>query len=147
MTQSLPSMASLIYVNDISQPSDAQVKPFSLTIWRQAPGIRSINLRLQKYLDQIVTCCDKWRIKLIPEKTNLINFSRGKVINYAAITMYRQPVKVTQSVKSLGIPYKQNDNCKIKFNQCYPLQNLLTKLIYKNATLYKIFTKAYMDYA
>lgn len=123
MTQSLPSMASLIYVNDISQPSDAQVKPFSLTIWLQAPGIRSINLRLQKYLDQIVTCCDKWRIKVIPEKTNLINFSRGKVINYAAIiTMYGQLVKVTQN----------------------PLASLISRMTIArlnsiNATLYKIY--------
>ena len=70
------------YVSDIPQPLDAQVNlsqfADDIAIWAQAPGIRSINLRLQKYLNQILTWCDRWKIKLNPGKTHLINFSQKK---------------------------------------------------------------------
>ena len=118
-TQSLPSMVSpkaappslilfILYVSDIPQPLDAQVilsqSADDIAIWAQAPGIRSINLRLQKYLNQILTWCDRWRIKLNPGKTHLINFSERKVINDTSITTYGQPIKVTNS-EVFGCPY------------------------------------------
>ena len=68
-----------IYVSDIPQPVDAQVNlsqfAYDIAVWAQAPAIRSINLRLQKYLNQIITWFARWRIKLNPGKTRLINFS------------------------------------------------------------------------
>ena len=76
----------ILYVNDIPQPLDAQVNlsqfADDIAIWAQAPGIRSINLRLQKYLNQILTWCDRRRIKLNPVKTHLIFFSQRKVIQH-----------------------------------------------------------------
>ena len=69
----------ILYVSDIPQPFDAQVNlsqfADDIAIWEQAQGIRSINLRLQKHLNQILTWCDKWRIKLNPGKSLFINFS------------------------------------------------------------------------
>ena len=91
----------ILYVSDIPQPLDPQVNlsqfEDDIAISAQAPSIRSINLRLQKYLNQILTWCDRWRIKLNPGKTHLINFSERKVINDTSITMYGQPIKVTNS--------------------------------------------------
>ena len=53
----------ILYVSDIPQPNDAQVNisqfADDIALWAQVPGIRSINLRLQKYLDQILTCYDR----------------------------------------------------------------------------------------
>ena len=96
------------YVCDIPQPLHAQVNlsqfADDIAIWAQAPGIRSINLRLQKYLNQILTWSDRWRINLNPGKTHLINFSLGKVINDTSITMYGQPLKVIDS-EHFGYPY------------------------------------------
>ena len=78
-----------IYVSDIPQPVDAQVNlsqfAYDIAIWAQAPAIRSINLRLQKYLNQILTWCDRRRIKLNPGKSYLINFSQRKVIKKTLI--------------------------------------------------------------
>ena len=69
----------ILYVSNIPQPNDAQVNlsqfADDIGLWAPAPGICSINLRLQKYLNQILTWCDRWRIKLNPGKTHLINFS------------------------------------------------------------------------
>ena len=39
-----------------------------------------INLRLQKYRNQILTWYDKWRIKLNPGKNYLINFFRRRFL-------------------------------------------------------------------
>ena len=93
----------ILYVSDIPQLLDAQVNlsrfADDIVIWAQAPGIRirGINLRLQKYLNQILTWCDRLRIKVNPGKTHLINFSQRKVTNDTSITMYGQPIKVTDS--------------------------------------------------
>ena len=90
--KAVPSLLSyLFYVSDIPQPPDAQVNlsqfADDIAICAQAPGIRSINLRLQKYLNQILTWCDRWRIKLNPGKTHLINFLQRNVIKDSSITM------------------------------------------------------------
>ena len=59
----LSSVLFILYVNYIPQPLDAQVNlsqfADDIAIWAQAPGICSINLRLQKYLNQILTWCDR----------------------------------------------------------------------------------------
>ena len=53
----------ILYVSDIPQPLDAHVNlsqfADDIAIWAHAPGICSINLRLQKYLNQILTWCDR----------------------------------------------------------------------------------------
>ena len=69
--------------------------PDNIAIWAQAPGIRSIDLRLQKYLKQILPWCDRSRIKLNPGETYQINFSQRKVFSDTSITMYGQLVKLT----------------------------------------------------
>ena len=60
---SLALILFILYVSDIPQPLDAQVNlsqfADDIAIWAQAPGIRSINLSLQKYLNQSLTWCDR----------------------------------------------------------------------------------------
>ena len=149
----------ILYVNDIPQPLDAQVNlsqfADDIAIWAQAPGIRSINLRLQKYLNQILTWCDRWRIKLNPGKTHLINFSQRKVIKDTSITMYGHPLKVTESVKFLGVHTDNHLSMKQHIEHIERASLIsrmrITQLNSVNVTLlirlYKIFTRPYMDYA
>ena len=124
-------------------------------IWAQAPGIRSINLRLQKHLNQFLTWCDRWRIKLNPGKTYLINFSQRKVIKDTSITMYGHPLKVTDSVKFLGV-HIDNHLSMTQHIEHMERSSLMSKMRITglnsvNATLliclYKFFTRPYMDYA
>ena len=95
----------VLYVSDIPQPLDAQANlcqfADDIAIWTEAPGIRSINLRIQKYLKQVLTYCGRWRIKLNTKKTHLINFSRRKFIKDTLITICGHPLKVIDSVKFL----------------------------------------------
>ena len=168
-TQSLPFMLSpkavlspilyILHVSDICQPLDVQVNisqfADDIAIWAQAPGIRSINLRLQKYLNQIPTWCGRWRIKLNPGKTHLINFSRRKVIKDTSILMYGQPVKVTDLVRFLGVYIDNHLSMKLHLEDIERASLIstmrITRLNSINATrlicLYKIFTRPYTYYA
>ena len=168
-TQSLPFMLSpkavlspilyILHVSDICQPLDVQVNisqfADDIAIWAQAPGIRSINLRLQKYLNQIPTWCGRWRIKLNPGKTHLINFSRRKVIKDTSILVYGQPVKVTDLVRLLGVYIDKHLSIKLHLEDIERASLTsairITRLNSINATrlicLYKIFTRPYTYYA
>ena len=79
----LSPIFSIPYISVIPQPLDALVNLSQLTddiaIWAQAPGVRSINLKLQKYLNQILTFCDMWRIKLNPKNLTLSTLPEGKL--------------------------------------------------------------------
>ena len=171
MTQSYPSTVShkavpfspilfILYVSDIPRTLDAQVNlsqfADNIAIWAQAPGIRSINLRLQKYLNQILTWCDRWRIKLNPGKTHLINFSLRKIIKgNTSISMYGQPLKVTNTAQFLGVHIDNHLNMKLHMEHIERSSLIsrmrITRLNSINTTLlirlYKIFTRSCMDYA
>lgn len=78
-----------LYLSDIPRPIDAHVN-FSqfaddIAIWAYVPGISSSNIRLQKYLNKILTCCDRWRIKINPGKTHLISYSQRKLLSDTSI--------------------------------------------------------------
>ena len=149
----------ILYVSDIPQPSDAQVNLSQFTddiaIWAQAPGIRSINLRLQKYLNQILTWCDRWRIKLNPGKTHLVNFSQRKVILETSITMYEHLLKIADTVKFLDVHLDKHLNMKehIDHIERASLISRMSTTILNSVSstllirLYKIFTRPYIDYA
>ena len=149
----------ILHVNDILQPLYAQVNlsqfADDIEIWAQAPGIRSINLRLQKYLNQILTWCDRWRIKLNPGKTRLITFSQRKVIMDTSIAIYGHPLKVTELVKFLGVHIDNHLSMKQHIEHIERASLItrmrIARLNSVNANLlirlYKIFTRPYMDYA
>ena len=56
LSLSLSFVLFILYVSDIPKPLDAQVNlsqfADNIEIWAKCPGIRSINPRLQKYLNQ-----------------------------------------------------------------------------------------------
>ena len=126
-----------------------------IAVWAQAPGICSINLRLQKYLNQILTWCARWRINLNVRKIHLINFSQRKVINDSSIAMYGHRLKVTDSVNILGVYTDKRLNMKQHIEHIDRASLIsrmrITRLNSVNATLlirpWKIFSRPYMDYA
>ena len=60
---------------------------------------------LQQDLLKLATWCAKWRIKLNPEKTKVIIFSRSLLARKAELhlTLYGEPLKIYPQVKFLGI--------------------------------------------
>ena len=114
-----------------------------------------MNLRLQKYLKQILTWCDSWSIKLNPGKTHLINFSQRKDIKESSIAIYGHLLKIADTVKFLGVHIDKHLNMKQHIEHIERASLIsrmrITRLNSVSATLlirlYKIFTRPYMDYA
>ena len=110
---------------------------------------------MQKYLSQILTCCDRWRIKLNPGKAHLINFSQRKVIKESSITVYGHLLKIADTVKFLGVHIDKHLNMKQHIEHIEKASLIsrmrITRLNSVDATLlirlYKFFTRTYMDYA
>ena len=84
--------------------------PSSLTILHSGPF--SLNVKfaanlLQQDLLKLATWCAKWRIKLNPEKTKMIIFSRSLLVRKAELnlTLYGETLKIYPRVKFLGITF------------------------------------------
>ena len=89
----------ILYVSDIPQSTDAHVN-LSVCWWHRNLGTGSRYSQYQpqvaKIMNQILTWCERWRIKLNPRKTHLTSFSQRKVFNDTSIIMYSQPLKTAQ---------------------------------------------------
>lgn len=156
LSYSISPIIFILYISYIPQPLDAQLNlsylADDIAIWGQAPGFRSINLRLQKYLNKVLPWCDRWRIKLNPGKSHLINFSQRKVIKDTLVSIYRRPLKVNESPKFLFVHvdnHIKTMKLHVEHTEWHPLRitwlnSIKTALL---IPLYKIFTRPYMDYS
>ena len=98
-----------IYVNDLRQPHHKQ-NSLSQFADDTAQGAFSLNVRnagtlLQHDLLKLAMWCAKWRIKLNPEKTKVIIFSRSMLARKAELNLklYGETLKIYPQVKFLGI--------------------------------------------
>ena len=105
----LSPLLFLIYVNDLPPPHHKQ-NSLSQFVDDTAQWAFSLNVKfaanlLQQDLLKLATCCAKWRIKLNPEKTKVIIFSRSLLARKAELnlTLYGEHLKIYPQVKFLGI--------------------------------------------
>ena len=105
----LSPLLFLIYVNDLPTPHHKQ-NSLSQFADDTAQWAFSLNVKfeanlLQEDLLKLATWCAKWRIKLNPEKTKVIIFSRSLLARKAELnlTLYGEPLKIYPQVKFLGI--------------------------------------------
>ena len=79
--------------------------PSSLIMLHSGPLVKFAANLLQHGLLKLAMWCAKWRIKLNPEKTKVIIFSRSLLTRKAELnlTLYGEPLKVYPQVKFLGI--------------------------------------------
>ena len=107
----LSPLLFLIYVNDLPPPHHKQdsLSKFVDDTAQWAFGLYfkfAANL-LQQDLLKMATWCAKWRIKLNPEKTKVIIFSRSLLTRKAELnlTLYDETLKIYPRVKFLGITF------------------------------------------
>ena len=107
----LSPLLSLIYVNDLPPPHHKQ-NSLSQFVDDTAQWAFSLNVKfaanlLQQDLLKFPTWCAKWRIKLNPEKTEAIIFSRSLLTRKAELnlTLYGETLKIYPRVKFLGITF------------------------------------------
>ena len=107
----LSQLLFLIYVNDLP-PSHHKQNSLSQFADDTAQRAFSLNVKfaanlLQQDLLKLATWCAKWRIKLNPEKTKVIIFSRSLLARKAELnlTLYGETLKIYPRVKFLGITF------------------------------------------
>ena len=105
----LSPLLFLIYVNDLPPPHHKQNSLSQFTDdtaqWAFSLNVKFAANLLKQDLLKLATWCAKWRIKLNPEKTKVIIFSRSLLARKAELnlTLYGEPLKIYPQVKFLGI--------------------------------------------
>ena len=107
----LSPLLFLIYVNDLPPPYHKQnsLSQFAddTAQWAFRLNVKFAANLLQQDLLKLATWCAKWRIKLNPEKTKVIIFSRSLLARKAELnlTLYGETLKIYPRVKFLGITF------------------------------------------
>ena len=107
----LSPLLFLIYVIDMPNPTHHQTnKPQFANYASQWVVSKNIDLAaeyLQRDLDKLARWCAKWRIKLNPEKTKVIIFSKSQSALRAepALSLYGDPLSYYPHIKVLGITF------------------------------------------
>ena len=105
----LSPLLFLIYVNDLPPPHHKQnsLSQFAddTAQWAFSLNVRNAANLLQQYLLKLAMWCAKWRIKLNPEKTKVIIFSRSLPTRKVELNLklYGETLKIYPQVKFLGI--------------------------------------------
>ena len=105
----LSPLLFLIYFNDLPPPHHKQnsLSPFAddTAQWAFSLNVKFAANLLQQDLLKLSMWCAKWRIKLNPEKTKVIIFSRSLLARKAELnlTLYGEPLKIHPQVKFLGV--------------------------------------------
>ena len=101
----------LIYINDLPKPHHRQNSTSQFTddtaLWAASKNVQFAAKRLRKDLRKSAKWCAKWRIKLIPEKTEVTIFSRSSLTRNSEpiLKLYGERLKTYPQVTFLGITF------------------------------------------
>ena len=107
----LSPLLFLIYVNDLPKPHHRQNSKSQFAddtaLWAASRNVHLAAKLLQKDLRKLAKWYAKWRIKLNPEKTKVIIFSRSYLAGKPEPTLklYVERLKIYPHVKFLGITF------------------------------------------
>ena len=107
----LSPLLFLIYVNDLPNPYHRQNSKSQsaddTALWAASKNVQFAAKRLRKDLRKLAKWCAKWRIKLNPEKTKVIIFSRSPLARKSEpiLKLYGERLKIYPQVKFLGITF------------------------------------------
>ena len=117
----LSPLLFLIYVSGMPDPKH-HLNPKSqfaedTGLWARSEKAFLAANRLQRDLDALAEWCAKWRIKLNPDKTKLIMFSRTlkETENKPALFLYGIQLSYIPHEKFLGITFDHKFTCKKHF--------------------------------
>ena len=106
----LSPLLFLIYVNDLPKPHRQNSKsqfPDDTALWAASKNLQLAAKLLRKDLRKLAKWCAKWRIKLNPEKTKVIIFSRSSLARNSEpmLKLRGERLRIYPQVKFLGIAF------------------------------------------
>ena len=107
----LSPLLFLIYVNDLPNPHHRQNSKFQFAydtaLWAASKNVQFAAKLLCKNLRKLAKWCAKWRIKLNPEKSKVIIFSRSTLARKSepVLKLHGERLKIYPHVKFLGITF------------------------------------------
>ena len=107
----LSPLLFLIYINDLPKPHHRQHSKSQFTddtaLWAASKNVQFAAKLLRKDLQKLAKWCVKWRIKLNPETTKVIIFSRSSLARNSepVLKLYGERLKIYPQVKFLGITF------------------------------------------
>ena len=119
----LSPLLFLIYVNDLPKPRHRQNSKSQFAddtaLWAASKNVQFAAKHLRKDLRKLANRCAKWRIKLNPEKTKVIIFSRSSPVKNSEpiLKLYGERLKIYPQVKFLGITFDSNFTFKKHFEE------------------------------
>ena len=115
----LSPLLSLIYVNDLPKPHHRQNSKSQFAddtvLWAASKDVHFA----AKLLRKLPKWCAKWRIKLNPEKTNVIIFSRSSLVRNSepVLKLYGERLKIYPQVKFPGISFNSKFTFQTHFEE------------------------------
>jgi len=115
-----------LYTADI--PSGNKLASFAddIAVWETSSRVGTAKNRVQHVLDEIVSWCSSWRLKLCPEKCVSVTFTRRLALAPAEPTINGLPVAVKSSAKFLGVTFDSKLNWNAHLND---VKNNATKRV------------------
>ena len=101
----------LVYINDLPKPHNRENSKTQFAddtaLWAASKNVQFAAKLLRKDLRKLAKWCAKWRIKLNPEKTKVIIFSRSSLARNSepVLKLYGERLKIYPQVKFLGITF------------------------------------------
>ena len=144
----LSPLLFLIYVNDLPPPHHKQssLSQFAddTAQWAFSLNVKFAANLLQQDLLKLATWCAKWRIKLNPEKTKVIIFSRSLLARKAELnlTLYGEPLKILGIIFDSKLTFQKHfEDILERCNHRYHRLRLLANKIWgpSPATLIQIY--------
>ena len=117
----LSPLLFLIYVNDLPKPHHRQNSKSQFAddtaLWSASKNVQFAVKRLCEDLRKLAKWCAKWRIKLNPDKTKVIIFSRSPLArkSESVLKLYGNRLKIYPQVKFLGITFDSKLTFQIHF--------------------------------
>ena len=158
----LSPLLYILYVNDIPSVShlNCSISQFAddIALWSSSSNSQNSTNYLKKALNEIETWCNKWRIKINPQKSQLVNFrsSQQPKLN-TSLPLFGNLVKSTNQATFLGVIFDEKLNfhtyidhiCAKAWTRLSSLKNLLLNRNLNPKTgqkIYKVLIRPILEY-
>jgi hypothetical protein len=107
----------LVMINDFPNNPATNLSLFAddSAIYKASTNLKFLEKSLQKHLSEIENWCNRWGFKISTSKTTVVLFTKQKALQKIDLSIHGQKMKLSSSVKFLGIIFDKNLTWKEHF--------------------------------